>query len=222
MISLLIETSTERGVVALFKGTEAIYEGQLPFGLQNSKNLFPEITKAFEVSKLTPSDLKFVVAGMGPGSYTGIRVAAMVAKSICFALQIPLIGVCSLEGFTPKENGAYASIIDARIGGVYVQTGYFDGGKITSLSVPVLYSLDEAVFALKDIKTLVTPNSLSLKQKFEKLTLGCHWNWIDTDPNLKQMIVSAFSKYEKGEFSLDGHLDLLYLRKTQAEIERNF
>lgn len=221
MISLIIETSTERGIVALFKNDELIFEGKLPFGLQNSKSLFPEIVKAFALTNLSPSDLKYIVAGIGPGSYTGIRVGAMTAKTFGFALNIPLIGICSLNGFVPEEDGHFASVMDARIGGVYLQEGVKKGDSVTWLTKPMLVPLNEAMELLKDIKILVTPSSSLLKSKFENLAKNNEWNWIETDPFSPQIYLEAKEKYENKEFLHDQQLDLLYLRKTQAEIETN-
>ena len=219
MISLVIETSTERGVVAVFKENTLIYEGKLPFGLQNSKSLFPEIVKAFTALSLNPTDLKWIAVGVGPGSYTGIRVGAMTAKTFSFALNIPLIGICSLCGFVPCFDGSFASVIDAKIGGVYLQQGIVKQGIVSWISEPALCSLENAVEILKDVKTLVSPNCSLLKVKFENLTKNCNWTWIESDPSPSEMAIIAKNKYENGEFSSEQQLDLLYLRKTQAEIE---
>jgi len=221
MISLIIETSTERGAVALFRENVLIYEGKLPFGLQNSKSLFTEIVKAFSSTNLSPADIKYIAVGIGPGSYTGIRVGAMTAKTFSFALNIPLIGICSLNGFVPENDGYFASVIDARIGGVYLQIGLKKEGIVNWQKEPMLLPLDQAVDLLKDIKTYVTPSSLLLKPKFEMLNKNAVLEWIETDPSIRQISFIAKEKYEKGEFRHDQQLDLLYLRKTQAEIETN-
>lgn len=219
MTFLVIETSTERGCVALFKENILIYHCKLPFGLQNSKSLFPEIVKAFTNLSLNPADLKWIAVGVGPGSYTGIRVGAMTAKTFAFALNIPLIGICSLSGFVPDFDGSFASVIDAKIGGVYLQCGNVSQGVVSWLSEPSLCSLENAVEILKDIKTLISPNYGLLKQKFESLVKNSNWNWVESDPFPTAMAKIARHKYDRGEFSSDQQLNLLYLRKTQAEIE---
>lgn len=89
MISLLIETCTERGVIAFFKGTDLIYERELPYGYQNSQHLLPEIQQTFQKLALSPQQLQFITVGRGPGSYTGIRIGVMVAKTLAYALKIP-------------------------------------------------------------------------------------------------------------------------------------
>lgn len=206
MISLLIETSTERGIVALFREEELLHLVELPFGYQNSKHLLPTLQEAFSVTGLKVQDVQLIAVGIGPGSYTGIRVGAMTAKAIAYALQVPLVGVASLEGFIPQKESSYAAIIDAKIGGVYVQTGK---------SGPALYQIEEAIALLKDAKVLVTPCAQHLQSK-----MPGPWQWIERYPDPHQLMKIAHAKYKAGDFSRDYALDLLYLRKTQAEIEK--
>lgn len=219
MISLLLETSTEFGLVALFKDKQLICEETLPPGLQNSKYIFTGIQKALSSFSLNPKDLNLIIAGVGPGSYTGIRVSAITAKTLSFALQIPLVGISSLNGFIPQNDGVFASIIDARIGGVYIKTGVMEHGVCRWTTCPMLYSLNEAFEFLKEIKTFVTPSSLLLKPKFNEVFKD-QITWIESAPNCEEMGRTAFEKFERGDYTLNQELELLYLRKTQAEIER--
>lgn len=220
MISLLIETSTERGCIALMRGTEVIYHKELPFGLTNSQHLLPEIDLAFKASAITPQDLEFVTAGIGPGSYTGIRVGVMTAKALAYALKIPLVGISTLEGFVPAQVGLYCAIIDAKIGGVYLLKGEKTQQGIELSSQPQICELNQLETVLGEgMQFLVTPNSAIIKPKIEGL-FGQKWLWIDSGPDPVQMTRSALAKVKAGDVSLDGRMELLYLRKTQAEIEK--
>jgi tRNA A37 threonylcarbamoyladenosine modification protein TsaB len=55
-----------------------------------------------------------IAVGIGPGSYTGIRVGAALAKTLAYGWNIPLLGFCSLKAFEPLPV-----LIDARMGGFY-------------------------------------------------------------------------------------------------------
>src|ERR1700722_8624080 len=110
MFTLIIDTSTERGVVALAKGKDLVYTKELPFGLLNSRYLMTSIQTGFETLSLTPASLKAVAASVGPGSFTGIRVGAGVAKGIALGRNLPLIGFSSLSGFVSPHEGAFASV----------------------------------------------------------------------------------------------------------------
>ncbi len=105
MLTLLIETSTERGLIALFDETTALFQVDLPFGYNNSKYLLPMLKQELKESSHTLDQIALVAVGIGPGSYTGIRIGATVAKTLSFAQKLPLIGICSLEGFIPNRDG---------------------------------------------------------------------------------------------------------------------
>ena len=217
MLSLLIETSTERGCIAILRDQELVCFKELPFGLTNSQHLLPEIEKMLKTSGITPRQLQFITAGIGPGSYTGIRVGVMVAKAFAYALKIPLVGVSSLEGFVPSSIGNYAAIIDAKIGGVYLLLGQKTLEGTQLISPPQLIPLDQLKTKLSSIEILVTPNSSVIRPKIEKLG---SWLWEEKGVDPVQMTRSALKKKATGDISLDGKLELLYLRKTQAEIEK--
>lgn len=220
MISLIIETATERGVVAIMRDEKILVRLDLPYGYQNSKFLLPKIQEAFQKANLKPADLNLVIAGIGPGSYTGIRVGAVAAKTIAFALHIPLIGVCSLEGFVPDGTGAYAAVVDAKIGGVYLLIGHSVQGKAVECALPKVLPIEEAINEISEVAILVTPNAILLKNKFEKFSPTKQWIWEEAAPNPAVIARAGLAKFNAGEFTLDGSLELLYLRKTQAEIER--
>jgi len=217
--SLLIDTSTERGIVALFEEEQLVAQKVLPFGYQNSKYLLPEIDSLLKSQGWSIKELKLVASGVGPGSYTGMRIGAMVAKTLVYALKIPVIGVTTLEGFIPEKEGKFAAIIDAKIGGAYFLKGNFQAGQVQWEGAPSVEELPRIVEALEECSFLVAPVIEPLKSKMEKLT-NQRWEWEEKDPNAHFIMKTAFEKYKRGEYRLDGSLPLLYLRKTQAEIER--
>ncbi len=111
-------------------------------------------------------------------------------------------------------------MIDAKVGGVYLQTGCYVNSIACELSGPYVHPLNVAVEMLRDVPTLVTPNAAQLRPKFEKEAASAPWYWHESYPSPLDFARKAQQKIKQQEFSLDGHLDLLYLRKTQAEIEK--
>lgn len=221
MLSLVIETSTDRGCLALFEGQEERSKIRLPAGPQNAQSVLPQIEQLMTGQKISLADLKFLTVGVGPGSYTGMRVGAMVAKTLSYALKIPLVGISSLEGFIPTQSGQFAAIIDAKIGGAYYMIGEYQAeGSVVWKGQPALAELAELRQKLAEIDVLVVPAAYPLRDKLESASVK-KWTWQETEPNLISMTQSALVKYGHGEYTTDGHLTLLYLRKTQAEIERD-
>jgi len=211
MLSLIIDTSLERGLVALAHGEELIGEASMPFGLQNSHMLFRELDALFKTCAVDRKKLELIVCGTGPGSYTGMRVAAATAKAVSFALDIPLVGVSTLMGLIPQKEGHFAAISDAKISGVYLLKGIKEAGQIRYLTEPLVVSLKDLPEHLKGVATLVAlaPESLRLK-----VSAAIQWEEARLSP--QAMMHWALQKYEEGHIGLE----LLYLRKTQAEIEK--
>jgi tRNA threonylcarbamoyladenosine biosynthesis protein TsaB len=206
MIQLLIETSTERALVALVKEGELLFHADLPFGYQHSRHLLPTLDRGLREQRLTMRDMGAVVVGVGPGSYTGLRVGAMTAKALAFASEVPLVGICTLHTFIPSSAATFAVLIDAKIGGAYIA---IEGGP------PQVCPLEELGVRLEGIQRLVTPNAAALQVKLAQLYPGNSWQWEEAAPNPLQLARLAVGKLDRGEFSLDGDLDLLYLREQK-------
>lgn len=221
---LVIDTSSERGVVALLEGTASNIQlkGTRFFG-QQANPLMSEMEQLFAELKWVLNDLDVIGVGIGPGSYTGIRVGSMVAKTLSFAKKIPLIGVPSLFGWVPENVGSFAVVVDAKVGGLYLLIGKVqeDGSVVTDESA--VYPLQEAILKLEKVSSLYTPHANLIQKRFSSLENSIDvtkWQWHDSSPSPKRLAQYALQRFEQGLFSTEGEINLLYLRKTQAEIER--
>ncbi len=209
---LIIDTSTQQGLVALFRGEECVKEVMLPHGFQNSRSLVPVLDNLFSSLNKKPQDLDFVAVGIGPGSYTGIRVGVVVAKMIHYTCKIPLVGVCSLTAFVPSREGKFVSLLDARISGVYALEGEKVQDKITWSPQPEAIPLEK--FSAGPFDILVTPHENLL----DKIVTDKPWEI--AAPDAGSLAASALDNFRSGKIAEDGRVDILYLRKTQAELER--
>lgn len=212
MLTLLIDTSTERGVVFIFDEDKLVFNGLLPPGLHNSTDLLPAIADGFKQLGIAAKDLGLIGVGVGPGSYTGLRVAAMAAKALSYAGKIPLVGICTLSVFASCKDEPYAVIIDAKIGGAYLQVP----GK-----EPLVSALADLPAHLEGIATLVSPSCSQLAAKLSQIYPDNQWSWEEVSPNPHVMYRAAMHLHDSGRFTTDGSVELLYMRKTQAEIERD-
>lgn len=212
---LLIESCTERGLVAVLDDNSLIESLELPFGFQNSRYLLPAIA-----TFLQKHEVEAVAAGVGPGSYTGIRVGTAAAKAIAYSRKLPLVGICTLKGFVPEINGRFAAVVDAKIGGIYLLKGEKRDKDVVYLSEPMLCSITSVEEWLSDVEFLCTPNATVIRPRLEKTYPENKWKWIEMAPSPKDLNKEFQNKINESPSSLDYHLDLLYLRKTQAELER--
>lgn len=215
MLTLLIETSTERGVVAFARDDVLIYQVELPFGLQNSKHLIPAIHAGLESVGLRLKDFSLVAAGVGPGSYTGIRVGAAAAKAIAYGAAIPIVGVSSLVGFVPYEDGTFAGVIDAKQGGVYVVRGEKHCGTVVCTMPPIVSSLQDAELLCNEVRWIVSPNCepLRLRGMSDPSLNGAAW--VERYPDSSLMISWALERANQGSIPSSSNLELLYLKEWQ-------
>ena len=94
---LSIETSTEVCSIALHQDGTLIAEDVSFESYSHAERLAPMIHDLLDKNKIPKSKLSAIAVSAGPGSYTGLRIGTSTAKGLCFALDIPLISVNTLE-----------------------------------------------------------------------------------------------------------------------------
>lgn len=115
MTTLILDTSQNQTVIALSNQDLLLDSWLLPHHTSLSTSLPLSIQTFLKKHDLSPKDLSAVALGIGPGSYTGTRVAATAAKTLCFSLEIPLIPYCSLLSYIPKDhNGLLYLALEAK------------------------------------------------------------------------------------------------------------
>ncbi len=97
---LCIEAGTDIGSVALAKNDRLLSLRESCESRQHAQNLAVYVEEILRENDLDAKDLDAVAVGMGPGSYTGLRICVSLAKGICYGAGIPLIAVGSLEALT--------------------------------------------------------------------------------------------------------------------------
>jgi len=214
MKTLVIDTSTTRSVVGIVENGQILSQSELPAGYSQSKNILVHIQSVFRDAGVEGSDISFVTTTIGPGSYTGMRVGVAAAKCLAFAWKIPLVGICSLMGFVPISDGNFACIIDARMGGAYIVKGCKKGSVITYILPPEVCSIAKLAGVLEDVDVVLTPQKERMEEYVGKVEL------MEMAPSVLHIAQQAERKFFDGKMSTDGALTLMYMRKTQAEIDR--
>lgn len=116
---LAFDTSTEYLSLALLKGSETFHY-DCNAGQTHSHIILPQIQALLDSANLQLSDLQGIAFGAGPGSFTGVRIAAGVAQGLGFGANLPVVSVCTLLALA-EASGADKVIacLDARMGEVY-------------------------------------------------------------------------------------------------------
>jgi tRNA threonylcarbamoyladenosine biosynthesis protein TsaB len=140
---LNLETATRNCSVALAKDGNILTLNEIAGeGYLHSEKLHLFIRKALDDAGYAFKDIDAVAVGMGPGSYTGLRIGVSAAKGICYALGVPLVAVDTLEilacQITVSPGEFIVPLIDARRMEAY--TALFDSqyNKITETTAEVI------------------------------------------------------------------------------------
>ena len=120
-----IETATRACSVALHAEAELVASQTLHVDRSHAESLLCTIEHLFTISPYTKEELNAVAISSGPGSYTGLRIGTSTAKGLCYALEIPLIAINTLEamayGMRPynTSQALLCPMLDARRMEVY-------------------------------------------------------------------------------------------------------
>ena len=110
---LSIETGTDICSVALANDGELMALRESDEGRDHAKKVALFVEELLRETGVQPSDLDAIAVGKGPGSYTGLRIGVSFAKGMCYALDIPLIAIGSLDALTEVAREDYdAGILD--------------------------------------------------------------------------------------------------------------
>ena len=144
---LSIETSTSICSVAIHEQGELLALAEIKEPGAHAEKLLLLVDEVFEKAGLSFADLDAVAVSQGPGSYTGLRIGVSTAKGIAYALEIPLIGINTLQAMAASQSvapGDYVvAVLDARRKEVYTQTF---GDSLQELSSIEAVVLEEGVF----------------------------------------------------------------------------
>ncbi len=146
-VYLGIDTATPNLVLGLYSpqaGVLGVYENRLERNI--TKHIIPEIDNLFTQAKLKKSKLSGITVGLGPGSYTGIKIALATAKGLARGLNIPLQGVSTLEAIAfaaLKESEIAIIALDARRDNIYAAIYKKEDNKIICLEQEEKVNINE-------------------------------------------------------------------------------
>lgn len=221
---LAFDTVSSSFSVAL-KSDDSIIEINKENIKNHNSELIPILNDFLEENKLSLDNIDCIVLGIGPGSFTSIRIAFATIKSICYAKNIKIIGVSSLESLyqnIKSFNGLKLALIEARKGSVYTNI-YRDDKKIKEnldLTYNELIDLIDSISNENEIITLCGDGFSKNKEIFLESLKNYKINDLDNSFNIikaSNSIILSESRFKAGDFDNIFSLSPLYLRKSEAE-----
>jgi tRNA threonylcarbamoyladenosine biosynthesis protein TsaB len=181
---LALETSTPyfcAGLLQVENDLEVLKLEQVDFVDRAHAELgISKIQSLFQSANLKPhADL--IVVGIGPGSYTGVRVAASLGLGLARVWKAKVVGVSTLEGIAATRDGVVAVSLDARRGNVYSAIYHVLNGRI----LEVLHGVEKR--SLEDFQALIPEHAIKLS---------------DVAPNPLALARLGLERFKRGETEL--------------------
>ena len=225
---LAFDTVSSSFSIAL-KSDDSIIEINKENIKNHNSELIPILDDFLKENKLSLDNIDCIVLGIGPGSFTSIRIAFATIKSICYAKNIKIIGVSSLESLyqnIKSFDGLKLALIEARKGNVYANI-YKDDKKIKEnldLTYNEIIDLIDSISNKNEIITLCGDGFSKNKEFFLESLKNNSKNYkindLDNSFNIikaSNLILLSESRIKAGNFDDIFSLSPLYLRKSEAE-----
>ena len=150
---LCIETGTDICSVGVARDGELISLRESDEGRDHAKKVGVFVDELLRETGISPDELDAVAVGMGPGSYTGLRIGVSFAKGLCYGLGIPLVAVGSLDAMAAVaiedndagildvdnwENAVLCPMVDARRMEVYTRLFDAKGNAMSDVTAEVV------------------------------------------------------------------------------------
>ncbi len=230
---LAIDSSTEACSVALLNEKYIVKRFQLA-PRKHAERLLPMIDSVLKESNIALNQLNAIACCVGPGAFTGLRIAISVAQGLAYAAKLPCIAISSLqilaaEAFNNNNHSICLSSIDARM-----QEVYFAGFKRGEEGIPKEIHPQQVIGAeniVLDPRLTAASGSISADhskwvkagtgwavyqhsaeiEAMKALLLPIHF------PNAEMMLAIASDHYDKHEILKPELLQPVYLRNDVAK-----
>ncbi|MFI0417710.1 tRNA (adenosine(37)-N6)-threonylcarbamoyltransferase complex dimerization subunit type 1 TsaB [Spongiactinospora sp. 9N601] len=116
MLVLAFDTATPAVTAAIYDGARVLAESTTIDARRHGELLIPAVQAVLREAGATPRELTAIVAGTGPGPYTGLRVGLATAQALAAAAQVPAYGVCTLDALAHAADMSrpFIAATDAR------------------------------------------------------------------------------------------------------------
>lgn len=206
---LCIDTSSKLCSVAILEDTKLINKLELDNGLTHSETLMPLIKNILDKSNLSLKDINLLVCDIGPGSFTGIRIGVATVKAFSDSLNIPCVGINSLEclAYNVKTDNLICSTIDCKNNNCYFALYNLKSETYDIVVQPTSDTIDNVL------------NLLNTKYSNKSIVFvgdGIKKNSISNYLNIEYLGIAGFKKFVSNN-NLGEDILPMYLKKPQAE-----
>ena len=215
---LSIDTASDLCTVAILDDNKCIKEIIVNDARNHSEKIMPVIQQILQETNLNLYDIDLIVCDKGPGSFTGIRIGVGTVLAFQDCLNIPCIGISSLEAlaYNVKQDGLICSLIDAKNNNLYFGLFKLENNIYTQIGNFEFKAVSEVSNLLKEHQspiTFVGDGAITHKEFIQSNFSNCLFCEQNQLSSYSLGIAGLFA-YKRG---INTSLMPLYLRKSQAE-----
>ena len=218
---LAVETSGLQGSLAIIDGDRLLAERTLSAGgHRHAQTLVSEVDRVFRDLNLQPSDIRSVAVSIGPGSFTGVRVGLVFAKTFAWLNQAKLVAVDTLQAIAqqvPFETETVTVISDAQRGELFTANYVRDaesGCRQRTVNVHL-----STVESLSTEYPLVGPALLKLRTRLQETHQLLDEAYCQ--PTASAVARIGLDMVRRGQLSVPETLEPVYIRPSYAEEKRD-
>jgi len=124
MFSLFLDMAQNEAICALFRQDRVVEESH--YRISEARHPTTLAARLLEAHGVSLHEVSYLVCGVGPGSYIGMRSVVATIQGVAFALQKPIVSLSSLILFVPTSPGEYTVVAEGKMQQVCVQRVWYD------------------------------------------------------------------------------------------------
>ena len=212
-----VETSTALGSVALFDRGELVHADEQRVSNAHGESLLPMVSALFTKAGWKASDVVRWGVGIGPGSFTGVRIGVATVKGVAIATGAEVVGVTSLEaiahGVVVDEDEVLVAMLSAMKGELFVQA-WRAGVRLCEAAHVKVGAADEWLLALGASRLVLVGESANDVDGGGLANAGVAWRKVADAPHdvPRAAIIGAIAH---SRAQAEGELEPMYVRPPE-------
>lgn len=222
---LAIDTSTKRFSLAVARSGKVLRYRNVSLKKVLSDSIMPAIAAILKESRLTLADVDGFAVGLGPGSFTSLRVGLATVKGLTFATRKPVVGISSLDALAMSvpRDGRVCTVCDAKRNLVYACLYEKKGATLKRKSKYLLTDIKNVLKRIKGEVTFVGDGVPLFRQDIEKAA-GIKAHFVSEKqmyPQAKHLITLVQKRFESKEYDAVESLVPLYLYPEDCQVQKS-
>ncbi len=211
---LNLETATTNCSVSIARDGDLLIlkEHNTP-NYSHSEQLHVFIQEVLKEAKVSINQLDAIAISKGPGSYTGLRIGVSTAKGLCFALNLPLISIATLESMAHQvkieKSTSIISLLDARRMEVYAAVYDHQYTEIGETKAEIVEGTSFASFAKNGKVLLIGSGAEKCREILAHPNFDYNTSII---PSAREMCALSYAKFIAKDFEDVAYFEPYYLK----------